>query len=109
VTACGLVDSIWVTPSSVNFSSVAADAGHRRLDHAEDGGGGDGGIDGVAARPEHIEGGDARLRVRSGGHPADPVGHRFPRHLEIAQCLQFAHRQALPGPHGSLGDEAKNR
>ena len=37
--------------------AVAADAGHERLDHVQGGGGGQGGVDGVASLLQHADAG----------------------------------------------------
>jgi hypothetical protein len=58
---------------------IAADAVHHRLDHREDGGGGHGGVDGVATRLEHGQARLRRCRLRGGHHLTAEHGAASPR------------------------------
>ena len=66
--------------------AVAADAGHRRLDHALHGDGRDRGVDRVAAGAQHVERGQRRRRMRCRRHAALAVGDRPPRQREVTHA-----------------------
>ena len=54
--------------------AVAADAGHLRLDHAERGDGGHGGVDGAGTGAQEVEGRQGRQRVRGRRHALAAIG-----------------------------------
>src|ERR1700733_5878239 len=67
----------------VEREAVTTDAGHRRLDDALHGTGGDGGIDGIAARAEHLDRGQGCGRVAGRGHTIAPHRYRAAGRLEV--------------------------
>ena len=67
--------------------AVAADAGHVRLGEAENGRGGDGRINRIAALAQHINGGKGGQRRRGGGHAVGAEGQRTSRLVEISHTL----------------------
>jgi hypothetical protein len=66
--------------------AVAADPGHRRLDHALHRDRRDRSIDGVAAGAQDVERGERRRRMRRCRHAALAVGDRSPRQREVTHA-----------------------
>ena len=64
--------------------AVAADPGHRRLDHALNGDRRDRGVDGIAAGAQDIERRERRQRVRGRRHAVLGVGRGAAGQLEVA-------------------------
>jgi len=64
--------------------AIAADAGHLRLDHAQDRDRGDCRVGGVAAGAQRLDGGEARQRMRGRGHALASDDRRAAGQLKIA-------------------------
>jgi hypothetical protein len=68
-----------------------------RLGEAENGRGGDGRINRIAALAQHINGGKGGQRRRGGGHAVGAEGQRTSRLIEISHnYILFHWRQKLP-------------
>ena len=67
-----------------DHEATAARAGHPRNGHPEGAGGGDGGVDGIAAAPEHIDPGRAGAHVHRGDGAAGAGGDRRVRVAGVA-------------------------
>jgi hypothetical protein len=72
---------------------IATDAVHRRLDDGEHSGGSDCGIDGVAARLQHLQAGGGGQRLTRGDHPARADRRR--------SCREEIAERAITGAAGS--------
>ena len=76
----------------IETEAVPADAGGLRLGHAHHRAGGDRGIDGVAARPQHLHPGKRRGRLAGGDHCIGGAGGRPARKVKIAHRRVSSHR-----------------
>ena len=77
----------------VEAEAVPADAGGLRLGHAHHRAGGDRGIDGVAARPQHLHPGQRRGGLARGDHRVGRADGRAARNMKIA------HRRGVLAPN----------
>ena len=81
----------------IKHEAIAADAGHMRLDDAQHGDRGDGGVDRIAAGAQHVERGQGRERMRDaamamtgdGGGAAglEKVAHALSCSFVAAACI----------------------
>ena len=68
----------------IEGEAIAANAGIVRLDHALRGGGGEGGIHGIAARPQNLDGEHGGELLRGGGGTLATIGNRTTRKMQIS-------------------------